>query len=255
VRVAPHIVCAWATPRSVSTAFEKTFTGRGRTTVVHEPFTDCYYFGPHRRSSRYGDSSTVDTADGRAAIAAICHGSDRAADIFVKDLAFQAEPYLPDSFLAGVTNTFLLRHPRVVYQSLLPLKPDFTEDEFGFTALHRLFGRVTADLGQRPVIVEGTIFRRSPGVVLRRYCERVGLAFDPRMLYWEDGRIRAWGPGEEQSQARWHLTLEASHTILPPDEVGDIEVPPERMSMFRRAVDIYDEIAVDVIRASPAVSR
>lgn len=236
-----QVVCAWATPRSVSTAFEKTFTRRANTTVVHEPFTNCYYFGPHRRSSRYGDVATANGHDGPAAIAGILEIGG--PQVFVKDLAFQAEPYLSDGFLAGVTNTFLLRHPQLVYQSLRPLKGDFTEDEFGFTALQHLFRRVTSELGRPPIVVEGTLFRRAPRNVLRRYCERIGWTFDHQMLHWDDGRIRPWGPGEEQSQARWHATLESSHEILPPADVDDVEIPRDRLSIFRRAVDIYEEIS------------
>ena len=254
------VVCAWATPRSVSTAFEKTFTQRRRTSVVHEPFTNCYYFGPDRRSSRYGTISRPETADARSAIEWIrsTHGSQ--PEIFVKDLAFQAEPYLPDHFLSTVTNTFILRHPDLVHRSLRPLKPDFTEDEFGFTALHRLFQRVT-DLApdRRPVVVEGTWFRRSPERVLREYCARVGMAFEPGMTSWDDGRIRAWGPEEEKSQAVWHTTLEASSSVLPPsdDPVADGEAEAEwhRQPMYHRALEIYEEIISSGSVVAAAVVR
>jgi hypothetical protein len=254
---ARHVVCAWATPRSVSTAFEKTFTRRTDTGIVHEPFTDCYYFGPARRSARYGESATAARADSASAIAAIT--SEPNATVFVKDLAFQAEPYLPDDLLESVTNTFLLRHPRLVFRSLVPLKPDFTEDEFGFTALHQLWTRVTRRMELPAVVVEGTEFRRSPERVLRRYCAQVGLAYQPGMLHWDDGRIRAWGPDEALSQAKWHTTLEASHTILPPGGDDDVDIPRERISMYRRALDIYDEVAASISEErtpdGPVVSR
>ena len=45
-------VVIWAVPRSVSTAFEKALSRSQGVVAVHEPFTDCYYFGPTRRSSR-----------------------------------------------------------------------------------------------------------------------------------------------------------------------------------------------------------
>ncbi|MFI9379637.1 hypothetical protein [Kutzneria sp. NPDC052558] len=233
-----HAVALWAVPRSVSTAFEKTFACRADAAVAHEPFTDCYYFSRDRRSSRYGrqpDKEAFTAADAARLMVA----GDRPVR-FTKDLAFQAEPYLTDEMLAAVTNTFIVRHPRTVLRSLTPLKPDFTEDEFGFTALHRLFTRVR---DAQPVVVDGDEFRVRPGEVLRDYCGRIGLEFDEAMLHWRDGRIRAWRPDEELSQSKWHHTLESSHTILPPTPEGEVEIPAERAGMYERAVEIYREIS------------
>lgn len=244
---ATRIISLWAVPRSVSTAFEKTFACRADTLVSHEPFTDCYYFSRARRSQRYGDrpERAHHTSDKAAATFL-----DQASPlVFVKDLAFQAEPYLSDELLSQVTNTFILRHPRSVLRSLTPLKPDFTEDEFGYTALQRLFQRVVKQYGHPPVVVDGDAFRREPESVLRDYCQAVGVSFDANMLHWDDGRIREWSEGEGESQAKWHRTLEASRTILPPSADEDVSVPPERQDQFAQAMQIYE----DILAAVPSV--
>ncbi|MFT2017323.1 hypothetical protein ACMA1D_15980 [Streptomyces sp. 796.1] len=251
----PQVVAVWAVPRSVSTAFEKTFSRRSDTEVVHEPFTDCYYFGPERRSRRYGDRAQCAAYDRQAAGAQLRSGA--APVSFVKDLAFQAGPYLGDEVLHRTVNTFILRHPRRVLPSLTPLKPDFTEDEFGYTALYALFQRVVRELGQPPVVVEGDVFRAHPEAVLRGYCDRVGLAFQPAMLHWPDGHIRSWSAGEAESQAKWHKTLEASRTVLPPDAPGEVVVAPERRGQYERAEEIYAELtsfALPVSAAATAVA-
>ncbi|MGC9666040.1 hypothetical protein ACNTMW_05720 [Planosporangium sp. 12N6] len=236
-----RVIAVWGVPRSVSTAFEKTFAERADTTVVHEPFTDCYYFGRARRSGRYGDQPHKADRDGPWAVAEI----DRASGpvVFVKDLAFQSEPYLPDDVLARLTNTFIVRHPASVLASLNPLKPDFTEDEFGFLALGRLWHRVVHTLGQPPVVVEGDAFRSHPEEVLCDYCDRVGLDFDRRMLHWNDGRIRPWSADERESQAKWHATLEHSTGILPPVPRPPVSVPARFAAAYGRAVRIYEEIS------------
>lgn len=115
-----RFVALWAVPRSVSTAFEKTFSCRTDTRVVHEPYTDCYYFGPERRSARYGNQPQQADYDARAAAQAVF--SVAAPVVFVKDLAFQAGPYLTDNLLTRITSTFIIRHPRRVLRSLTPLK-------------------------------------------------------------------------------------------------------------------------------------
>ncbi|MGW6950178.1 sulfotransferase-like domain-containing protein [Streptomyces xanthophaeus] len=235
-------IALWAVPRSASTVFEKTFACRVDTRIAHEPFTDCYYFGSERRSQRYGQRPERADHCGARACAELEREQGHAPVLFIKDLAFQAGPYLPDSFLARIRNTFILRHPRTVLRSLLPLKPDFTEDEFGFTALEGLFRRVVDDLGHEPIVVDGDDFRRSPEAVLRRYCAAVGLPFSAAMLHWQDGRIRAWSEGEAQSQAKWHRTLESSHCVLPPAEHEDVPVPRTREGQYERALEIYETI-------------
>jgi hypothetical protein len=149
---------------------------------------------------------------------------------------------VPDEFLAAATNTFIVRQPRVVLRSLRRLKPDFTEEEFGFEPLARLLRHVVEDLSQEPVVVEGDRFREAPEVQLRRYCERIGVDFDSRMLSWPDGRIRAWAPHERESQAKWHRTLETSTRIIPPEPAGHVDIRPEEADVVRRAEKVYAEL-------------
>lgn len=235
-----RVVCIWATPRSVSTAFEKVLSRMPGAAVVHEPFTDCYYFGPGRRSRRYGESGARAGFDARRAMELIATAD--APIVCVKDLTFQAEPYVGDRFLSLVTSTFMIRNPRIVMRSLLPLKPDFTEDEYGFTALQRMFQRVTHTSGCLPLIIDGSDLRASPRRVVRRYCEALGLPFTDSMLSWEDGRIREWSKDEAESQAKWHHTLEHSHGILPPTDDSGFDVPIERRAMYDTAAAICDDI-------------
>ena len=83
-------ILLWSPPRCVSTAFEKTFSQRSDTVVVHEPFTDCYYFSRGRKSSFYGDCEELLDYDGNQAIQKIQLNS--APIIFCKELAFQGLP-------------------------------------------------------------------------------------------------------------------------------------------------------------------
>lgn len=205
--------------------------------VLHEPYTYSYYFGPNRRSARYGDASVH--ADGHPLAAMHAAG---APVLFVKELAFQAEPFVEDDIFREVHNCLMLRHPKIVLRSLLPLKPDFTEHELGFVPLHRMFDRIRRYQPDVPVI-DGTLFRQQPEPVLRCFCERVGLEYRPSMLTWEDGRLRAWRDDEAESQAKWHKTLERSHGVIPPDPPAqEFSVPPELLGMYDRALLVYTEL-------------
>ena len=48
-------VALWSVPRSISTAFERVFVERDDFEVLHEPFSDAYYYGEDRLSDRYAD--------------------------------------------------------------------------------------------------------------------------------------------------------------------------------------------------------
>jgi hypothetical protein len=96
-------------------------------------------------------------------------------------------------------------------------------------------------------VVEGDGFRRDPEGVLRAYCDTVDVTFDTAMLRWSDGRIRAWGADEADSQAKWHRTLEASSGVLPPGGHDDIAVPAERLDLYHRALEIYELLAAGAL--------
>jgi hypothetical protein len=162
--------------------------------------------------------------------------------LFIKELAFQGESFVDDDTLRKMWNCFIVRHPRLVMQSLLPLKPDFTEEEFGFAPVERVYKRVLSQQGEA-MVIDGTTFRAFPRLVLRNFCRHVGVPFDEQMLSWDDGRIREWREDESESQAKWHKTLESSHEVLAPreDDCG-FEVPAERRAMFDRALMIYERL-------------
>jgi len=216
-------IVLWCTPRSASTAFEKAMMQRHDTSIVHEPFTDCYYFGPERRSDRYGDEADRSNFRPDNALDEI-----RAVDspiIFVKELAFQAAPYIDQRFLQTVQHAFLLGRPEFVCASLRALKPDFTEEEFGFTALEQIYSRAF-ELGAPIVSVLDTdTFRKRPEATLHQFCRRLDLDFQPTMLRWSQGAIRTWRDCEDLSQKRYHRTLESSTGIFAPER--EIPVVPE----------------------------
>ncbi len=231
----------WAVPRSVSTAFEKTFSQRHDFEVLHEPFTDCYYFSQDRRSTRYGDQLARSAYNATSAYEAVFGRTTKR--IFVKELCFQAEPYLDQAFMERVTSTFIIRSPSAVLSSLTPLKADFTEDEFGYTAMERVWKRVTSTCSSPPVVIDGDRFRKRPHETLQAYCRFIGVPFIRQMLYWQEGAIRPWEPHERESQAKWHRTLESSHSILPPVEMQRTAVPARLSVAFRTAERIYEMIA------------
>ncbi|WP_029057446.1 hypothetical protein [Stappia stellulata] len=248
---AAHRIFLWATPRSISTALERVMKNAEDLDVLHEPYTNAYYFGSQRRSRRYGDQAAPPEDPFEAGVI-----NDRlrapleTTPLFIKELAFQGEPYVADDLLQGARNVFLTRDPRKVYASLIRIKPDFTEDEFGFTALERVWNRVQTLKGAA-IVIDGEEFRADPDAIAYKLCVWCGVRYSPRMLSWEDGRIRKWASHERQSQAKWHATLEQSRTILPPVEEEEIHIASGHREMVDRAETIYRRLTADRVRPDP----
>jgi hypothetical protein len=156
----PKIVALWGVPRSISTAFEKTFSQRSDTEIVHEPFADVYYFSQWRRSQRFGDCPSQSEYSPVMAIESI--RSKKSPLVFFKDMAFQALPYITPEFLGSVINTFIIRHPLETIASVYKNNFRLNEEEFGFTAIAEMFSLVTNDFKKKPIVVEANSFRRNP---------------------------------------------------------------------------------------------
>jgi hypothetical protein len=236
----------WAAPRSVSTAFGRCMAAHPAVTLVHEPFTETYHFGPERKSMRYGElsPSIPGTSFAARAINDRLREEGAAKTVFVKELAFQGEPFIEEDLIQQGTHALIIRRPAVVASSLKALKPDFSEDEFGFQAIHRIWKRCLG-AGKHVMIIDGDHFRAEPRVILSAVCARMGVAFHTSMTTWENGAIKRWGSHEKESQAKWHRTLEGSKTILPPAPLQSdpfVDLTPIQREIVRDAERLYEEI-------------
>lgn len=227
----------WATPRSMSTVFEKVVSQVPGVDIIHEPFTNDYYFGPARKSSRYGDDEKLKRELSQNKLWQA--RSERIT--FIKELAFQGEPYISEQQFLDYKHSFMIRHPQKVLNSLVKLKPDATDEEFGFDSLMAAYVKVCNLAGYLPAVVEGDLFRQQPEPIFDRYATALGFTWEGNIFSWPEGRISSWSQEEEKSQAVWHKALEASNGILPAlqDEV-DVSIPKHLHGAFDRALDIYD---------------
>jgi hypothetical protein len=74
--VSNRLLVLWATPRTVSTAFERMMIERGDHQVVDEPFSVPYYLGPSQRSDRFAVEPGV--ADPEHVVAELLAAAERA---------------------------------------------------------------------------------------------------------------------------------------------------------------------------------
>jgi hypothetical protein len=231
-------IALWSVPRSASTAFERSMMARGDLTVLHEPFSLHYYFGPDKRSARYDEVRPE--ADPGAILAAI--GAEPGT-VFLKDMACHVADLAGDAFLDRFTHTFLVRDPARTLPSLAAKWPDFSDDEAGFEPLARLVDLVTARAGT-PVIVDADDLLRDPPATVRAYCEAVGLAFRPDALRWEAGMPPAWEVWADWHEDAARSTGFGAPSTKPPPARDD----PRVAAAYERCAPIYERLRARRLR-------
>jgi hypothetical protein len=225
----------WTVPRSVSTSFERMMSAREDHTVFDEPFSQHYYFGPRRRSSRFVEEllDKVETAA-------------RHRPVFVKDMAYQAIDVLDAKLLQQFRNCFLVRDPAATLRSLAEHWPDFTDEETGWDALGHAADLVTG-LGQPLVVVEAGELCRDPVTVISAWCKAMDLPFLAEALSWEPGMRGEWELWEE-----WHDSTARATGFRDLGEPPPAPTPdePRVYESYQRALPVYERLADHAIRAA-----
>ncbi len=227
------VLALWATPRTVSTAFERMMIERGDHLVLDEPWSRAYYFGPERRSDRYPLTFPESTY---AAVEAGVLAAGRTTTVFVKDMAYHAAPGISDDALQAMTHTFLVRDPRAALTSLHRRWPDFTDDEAGYEAQRVLFERVCDVTGSTPPVIDSDDLRADPDRVIARWCEQVDIDHRPESLQWEAGMQPEW-----QLWRSWYENAAASTGFAPPSSA-----PPDHEELSARVAGLLAAAERDV---------
>jgi hypothetical protein len=242
VRVAPNgkkPVALWSVPRSISTAFERVFVERDDFDVLHEPFSDAYYYGEDRLSDRYAGVEPEAVNNYENVLARVLEPRERR--VFVKDMAYHAKGLLGSTFVANFANTFIIRDPKYVIASLYKMWPDFTLEETGFEQIYNLFRYATEVGGEDVVVVDAMTFSENPGGVLAAYCEHLGVPFDPGSLSWKSREVRRWDNWDG-----WHEAAQQS-TGIKRAERKDPILPEKAQEAYEYCLPYYYKLAAHAI--------
>ena len=235
-------IALWAVPRSISTAFERVFVERDDFEVLHEPFSNAYYYGADRLSGRFADAEPKPGYSFDEVLADVL--APREKRVFVKDMAYQAKGVLGPGFASRFVNTFIVRDPKYVLVSLYKMWPDFTFEETGYEDLHRLFRYATEGGGEDVAVVDAMTFSENPEGVLAAYCEHLEIPFRSGSLSWESRDVEHWDSWEG-----WHDAAEKSTGIKPATR-RDPELPAELEEVYERCLPYYYELAAHAIHAT-----
>jgi len=232
-------VALWSVPRSISTAFERVFVERDDFEVLHEPFSDAYYYGEDRLSDRYSDVEPEAVNNYENVLARVLEPRERR--VFVKDMAYHAKGLLGSTFVASFANTFIIRDPKYVVASLYKMWPDFTLEETGFEQIYNLFRYATEVNGEDVVVVDAMTFSENPAGVLAAYCEHLGVPFDPGSLSWKSREVRRWDNWDG-----WHEAAQQS-TGIKRAARKDPPLPEKAQEAYEYCLPYYYKLAAHAI--------
>ncbi len=237
-----QIIALWTAPRSISSAFERCMAQRTDTDSFFEPFFNIYHFSQWRQESRFGEYEKAWDYSPAKAVAKLRGGAQPFA--FFKEMGSIYLPYQDPAFLQSITNTFLIRRPEFSLKGWLKMGDVPNEQMLGFVRLGELWKLVTKELGLEPVVVEASTFQDEPEATLRKYCTRVGLEFDPRMLSWERQEHTTWDKElmTDENWAKWQRVLNNSTGILSaPTHLPYI--PNKYQHLLEPALEVYEMIS------------
>ncbi len=145
-------------------------------------------------------------------------------DLFVKDMAYHALPFITDSFIKGAPHVFLTRDPASTIPSLYKMRPDYSEDQPGFEGQLGLFGRIQSVTGNSPLFLNSEILCRDPKTVVSQFFDYVDKPMSSDVLIWPKGDLELW-----QGREDWHIRAADSQRFKPLPEPPMLQNYPDKV--------------------------
>lgn len=196
-------VLLWTAPRCVSTAFERAIMTLNNTKVFHEPYSNAYYFGPERQSTRYASTPVNPKETYHHIKSVLCKDYDGIEVIFSKDMAYAIDKnfdiFLDEDF-KDFKHSFLIRDPCKAIPSLYQASTNpkltgwdyFDPEEAVFRQMYEFYNFVVENLDANPVVVDADDLLDEPDETMKSYCNAVGMTYEPHMTTWEPGPVADW---------------------------------------------------------------
>lgn len=239
-------ISMWSGPRNISTALMYSFAQRPDTLVVDEPLYAHYLAHTDARSYHPGADEVLASQDneGEKVVRELILGPCPRPVLFLKNMTHHLVA-LDWSFLAHLQNVLLIRHPRQVILSYAKNVPHPTLQDVGYAAQVALL-HYLQDHGQQVCILDSNEVLKNPRQVLAALCERLGIAFDERMLAWPAGAR----PEDGIWAKYWYANVHRSTGFQPYRPRHD-PFPERLRPLLEQCLPLYEELAALAISAAP----
>lgn len=232
----PTRISMWSGPRNISTTMMYSFAQRADTEVVDEPLY-AHYISVVADLEHPGTDEVLATqsADLDVVLDDMLKGGDRPVR-FYKNMGHHLHGIEDWSFLSGLRNFILTRHPADVIRSFTRNVERPRLRDLGYSYLVDVIAYLEAD-DQEPVVVVASDILSDPPGVLERLCQRLQIPWDPSMLSWKAGPRP-----EDGSWAKyWYHNVHTS-TGFRPYVAHDEPLPVRYASLLEEAMPYYERL-------------
>ncbi|MBC7739891.1 MAG: HAD family hydrolase [Candidatus Saccharibacteria bacterium] len=228
----------WSGPRNLSTAMMYAFAARNDCAVVDEPFYGAYLAATgldHPMRDQVIASQNPDPVMVAQGLLGPIPGAKPLS--YQKHMTLHMIPQFDRSFMRGLTNVFLIRHPARVVASYARKREAPTLADIGFMQQAELFDQVADWQGHAPLVLDSADIRADPKTSLNRLCDALGIPFMPEMLHWSKGPKSydgVWAP-------HWYGAVHGSTGFEDPE--GDLlELTGPFAELTGQAMPYYDKL-------------
>lgn len=234
----------WSGPRNVSTALMYSFAQRDDTCVVDEPLYGHYLTVTDADTTHPGAQAVLQSmnCDGAQVVRDVILGPTAKPVVFFKQMAHHLVA-LDRSFLRQTQNVILTRDPRFMIPSFTKNVPDATLRDTGYAVQTELL-TLLREWGQDPPVLDARLLLLNPEGVLRKLCQRLGIAFQEQMLHWPAGARPEDGVWAEY----WYHNVHRSTGFAPYREREE-PVPERWQPLLQECLPYYEELEQAAIRA------
>jgi hypothetical protein len=238
----PLRIAMWSGPRNLSTALMRSFSSRGDTAVLDEPFYAHYLKQTGIAHPGRDEVIAAYETDWKKVMKFITGPIPGGKSIwYQKQMAHHMLPGIDSERLlesGALVHAFLIREPAEVIGSYVKVHAEMTIAETGLPYQADLFSRVRKITGKIPPVMDAKDLLIDPKRTLSRFCAAMGIEFTDRMLDWpggphvEDGN---WGP-------YWYEAVYRS-TGFEPYAPKEVSAPARYHGMLAQARVLYDQLA------------
>lgn len=237
-------IAMWSGPRNLSTAMMRSFGSRADTFVSDEPFYGCFLNTTGADHPMRDQTIAAMDCDWQSVIRTLRGAPPDGSPVWYQKHMWHhmAGPVGYDDF-AGFTHAFLIREPEQMIASYLRKRETAAFQDLGLERQAEFFEREADRLGHPPPVVDANDVLASPGNVLSKLCQALGIAWDEAMLNWAPGRRETDGPWAPH----WYGAVEKSTGFGSPQS-NAVQLPNEARQLAERCRPYYERLAQFRIR-------
>ncbi len=181
-------IAMWSGPRNISTAMLRSWGNRADTFVCDEPLYAHYLLEHGLDHPGRDDILAHHDSDLERVVHWLTRDDSFDRPVFYqKHMAHHLLPSIDRSWVARLTNVFLIRDPVEMLTSLIHILPRPTLADTGLPQQRELFDLECARLGRAPAVIDSAEVLRDPRAGLTRLCRAVDVPFDEAMMSWPPG--------------------------------------------------------------------